>query len=49
MHLASATVGERMSLQFDFVLFRSGTFNTVAFDKLEALYFKEFFNFLTEI
>ena len=44
VHLAS-TVGERMSLNFDFVLFRSGTFNTVAFDKLEALYFKDFFIF----
>ena len=42
VHLAS-TVGERMSLNFDFVLFRSGTFNTVAFDKLEGLYFKDFF------
>ena len=29
--------------QFWFVLFRSGTFNTVAFDKLEALYFKDLF------
>ena len=48
VHLAS-TVGERMSLNFDFVLLRSGTFNTVAFDKLEALYFKDFFNFLKEI
>ena len=44
VHLAS-TVGERMSLHFDFVLLRSGTFNTVAFDKLEALYFKDFFKF----
>ena len=41
MHLAS-TVGERMSLNFDFVLLRSGTLNTEAFDKLEALYFKDF-------
>ena len=29
-----------MSLNFDFVLLRSGTFNTVAFGKLEALYFE---------
>ena len=40
------TVGERTSLHFDFVLLRSGSFNNnVAFDKLEALYFKDFFNF----
>ena len=44
MQLAS-TVGKRMSLHFDFILLRSGTFNTVAFDKLEALYFKDFLNF----
>ena len=30
----------RKSLNFDLVLLRSGTFNTVAFGKLEALYFE---------
>ena len=48
MHLAS-TVGKRKSLNFDFVLLRSGTLNTEAFDKLEALYFKNFFNFFKDI
>ena len=47
MHLASGHWG--MSLHFDFVLLRSGTFNAVAFDKLEALYFKDFFNLLKDI
>ena len=44
LHLAS-TIGERVSLNFDFVLLRSGTLNTKAFDKLEALYFKDFLIF----
>ena len=44
VHLASS-VGERMSLHFYFVLLKSGTFNTVAFDKLEPLYFKDFLIF----
>ena len=34
-------IGEHMSLHFALVLLRSGTFSTVAFDKLEALYFED--------